>query len=172
MWSMLVRPWKCVLVRRRESAIHAMRIIFKADKTDAALLVDGSNASNSLNRGAALKNIRVLCQLIATHVINICRAPARLFGVGGGELQSADETTQGDPLTMLMYAISLQPLISLIHNCSSAKQCWTIGWEKWRASHFYVGCFINVSLTIYSVLFQPQKQSPLTQQLNCLFNTT
>ena len=121
---MLVRPCKCVLVRRRESAIHAGRIIFKADETDAALLVDGSNASNSLNRGAALNNIRVLCQLIATHVINICRAPARLFGVGGGELQSADGTTQGDPLTMLMYTISLQPLISLIHNCSSAKQCW------------------------------------------------
>jgi len=25
---------------------------------------------------------------------------------------------------MLIYAFSLQPLISLIHNCSTAKQCW------------------------------------------------
>ena len=48
----------------------------------------------------------------------------RLFGVGGGELQSAEGTTQGDPLAMLIYAFSLQPLISLIHNCSTAKQCW------------------------------------------------
>ena len=108
----------------REAAIHAMHNIFGADETDAALLVDASNASNSLNRGAALNNIRVLCPLIASHVINIYRTPARLFGVGGGELQSADGTTQGDPLTMLMYAISSQPLISLLHNCSTAKQCW------------------------------------------------
>ena len=51
----------------------------------------------------------------------------RLFGVGGGELQSADGTTQGDPLTMLMYAIRLQLLISLLHNCSAGKQWWFAG---------------------------------------------
>ena len=109
----------------REAAIQAMCNNFGADETDTALLVDASNASNSLNRGAALNNIRVLCPLIATYVINICRASARLFEVGGGELQSAKGTTQGHPLAMLMYAISLQPLISLIHNnYSTAKQCW------------------------------------------------
>ena len=108
----------------REAAIHAMRNIFEADENDTALLVDASNVSNSLSRGAALNNIKVLCALIATHVINVYRTPARPFGVGGGELQSADGTTQGDPLTTLMYAISLQPLIPLLHNCSNAKQCW------------------------------------------------
>ena len=109
----------------REAAIQAMCNNFGADETNAALLVDASNASNSLNRGAALNNIRVLCPLIATYVINICRASARLFEVGGGELQSAKGTTQGHPLAMLMSAISLQPLISLIHNnYSTAKQCW------------------------------------------------
>ena len=46
-----------------EAAIHAMRNIFEADETDAALLVDVSNAFNSLNRAAALNNIRVLCPL-------------------------------------------------------------------------------------------------------------
>ena len=34
----------------REAAIHAMRNIFGADETDAALLVDASNASNSLKK--------------------------------------------------------------------------------------------------------------------------
>ena len=34
------------------------------------------------------------------------------------------ELPKGDPLAMLMYAISLQPLISLLHNRSPAKQCW------------------------------------------------
>ena len=67
---------------------------------------------------AALNNIRVLCPLIATYVTT------RLFVVGGNGLKSAEGTTQGDPLAMSMYAISLQPLISLLHNRSTAKQCW------------------------------------------------
>ena len=107
-----------------EVAIHAMRHIFEADETDAALLVDASNAFNSLNRAAALNNIRVLCPLIATYVTNTYRAPARLFVVGGSELKSAEGTTQGDPLAMSMYAISFQPLTSLLHNRRTAKQCW------------------------------------------------
>jgi len=81
----------------------------------AALLVDASNAFNLLNRAAALNNIRVLCSLIATYVTNTYRVPARLFVVGGSELKSAEGTTQGDPLAMSMHAISLQPLISLLH---------------------------------------------------------
>ena len=47
--------------------------------------------------------------------------------VGGSELKPAEGTTQGDPLAMSMYAISLQPLISLLHNRSTAKQCWFVG---------------------------------------------
>ena len=93
-------------------------------KLDAALLVNASKAFNSLNRAAALNNVRVLCPLIATYVTNTYRIPARLFVVGGNEIKSAEGTTQGDPLAMSMYAISLQPLISLFHNRSTAKQCW------------------------------------------------
>ena len=104
--------------------VQRTNIIFEADETDATLLVDASNAFNSLNRAAALNNIRVLCPLIATYVTNTYRVPARLFVVGGSELKSAEGTTQGDPLAMSMYAISLQPLISLLHNRSTAKQCW------------------------------------------------
>ena len=42
-----------------EAAIHATCNIFEANEMDAALLVDASNAFNSLNRAAALNNIRV-----------------------------------------------------------------------------------------------------------------
>ena len=107
-----------------EAAIHAMHNIFESDETDAALLIDASNAFNSLNRAAALHNVRVLCPIIATYAINTYRAPARLFVIGGKELLSSEGTTQGDPLAMSLYAISLQPLITLLGIRSSAKQCW------------------------------------------------
>ncbi|PFX16406.1 hypothetical protein AWC38_SpisGene19321 [Stylophora pistillata] len=107
-----------------EAEIHTMRNIFEGDETDSALLVDVFNAFNSLNRAAALNNIRVLCPLIAIYVINTYRVPACLFVFGGSELKFAEGTTQGDPFVMSMYAISLQPLMSLLQNRSTAKQCW------------------------------------------------
>ena len=63
-----------------EAAIHAMRNIFEGDETDAALLVDASNAFNSLNRAAALNNIRVLCPRIAIYVTNTYSVPAPFCG--------------------------------------------------------------------------------------------
>ena len=44
-----------------ESAIHAARKKFNSPETEAVLLVDASNAFNSLNRKAALHNIRSVC---------------------------------------------------------------------------------------------------------------
>ena len=57
--------------------------IFEADNTDAVLLIDASNAFNSLNRAAALYNVRILCPTIATYAINTYREPARLIIIGG-----------------------------------------------------------------------------------------
>ena len=107
-----------------EAAIHAMRSIFDADETDAVLLIDASNAVNALNRAAALHHIRVLCPTLATCVINTYRQPARLFITGGEELISAEGTKQGELLSMSLYAISLQPLITRLHVSSATKQCW------------------------------------------------
>ena len=86
-------------------------------------LIDASNAFNSLNRVAALHNIRVLCPTLASYVINTYRQPVRLF-ITGGELISTEGTTQGDPLSMRLYAISIQPLITRLHVSSAAKRCW------------------------------------------------
>ena len=107
-----------------EAAVHAMRSIFDADDTDVVLLIDASNAFNSLNRAAALHNISVLCPSIATYVINTCPRHARLFVMGGKELLSVEGTTQGDPVAMSLYAVSLQPVIAHLQTSSSAKQCW------------------------------------------------
>ena len=38
-----------------------MNALFQADDIDAVLLTDTSNAFNTLNRTAAMHNIRVLC---------------------------------------------------------------------------------------------------------------
>ena len=43
-----------------EAGIHAVHNLFEADDTDAVLLVDATNAFNSLNRATALHNIRIL----------------------------------------------------------------------------------------------------------------
>ena len=44
--------------------------------------------------------------------------------MGGKELLSAEGTTQGDPLAMSLYAVSLQHLIAQLRIGSSSKQCW------------------------------------------------
>ena len=54
------------------------------------LPVDASNAFISLNRAAALHNIRVVCPVVATFAINTYRASARLFVTRGKELVSAE----------------------------------------------------------------------------------
>ena len=102
--------------------------IFESDETDAALLIDASNAFNSRNRAAALHNVRALCPIIATYAINTYRAPARLIVIGGEELLSSEGTTQGDPTTMSLYAISLQPLITgpALGYYPNAKKCWLV----------------------------------------------
>jgi len=103
----------CVGQRRGcEATIHAMRDIFLDGYTEGILLVDVSNAFNSLNRHAALLNMFHLCPPLATTLTNTYRSAAALF-IDGNMLWSSEgmRTTQGDPLVMPMYAISLVPLI-------------------------------------------------------------
>ena len=59
--------------RGGEAVIHALHRIFEADDTDAVLLIDASNAFNSLERAAALHNTRILCPSISNYAINIYR---------------------------------------------------------------------------------------------------
>ena len=93
-------------------------------ETDAVLLIDATNAFNTLNRAVALHNISILCPTIATFVINTYRRPIRLFVRGGQELKSSEGTTQGDPLSMSMYGTCLIPLMLTLQNTSNTKQCW------------------------------------------------
>ena len=93
-----------------EAVVHAIRSTFDSDSTEAVLLVEASNAFNSLNRQVALRNIRHLCPSMATVLLNTYRAPTELF-VNGSSILSQEGTTQGDPLAMAMYALATIPLI-------------------------------------------------------------
>ena len=105
-----------------EAAVHAVRECFEEDDVEAALLVDASNAFNSLNRDAALHNIRFLCPFIATILINTYRAPTDLYFIDGEVIMSQEGTTQGDPLAMPMYAVATLPLIRKLPR--SVRQTW------------------------------------------------
>ena len=99
-----------------EAAVHAMREIFTFNDTEAILLVDASNVFNAINRQAALHNIQVICPAISTILSNTYQAPIKLFIVGGGEIDSSEGTTQGDPLAMAMYALAIRPLIDKLRD--------------------------------------------------------
>ena len=105
-----------------EAAIHAMHSLFAEENTEAVLLVDASNAFNSLNHQVALRNISILCPSLAGILINTYRAKVPLF-IDGKHLFSSEGTTQGNPLAMAMYAISVVPLIDAIRDCE-IRQAW------------------------------------------------
>ena len=105
-----------------EAAIHTMRSSFDDELTQGLLLVDASNAFNSLNRCVALQNINNICPVLATFSINCYHAPTDLF-VGGRIIKSQEGTTQGDPLAMPLYGLSTVPLIMSLSSLQ-AKQVW------------------------------------------------
>ena len=66
-----------------EAAVHAVREIFQEEDCDAVILVDASNAFNSINRKAMLHNIGILCPVMKTFAENCYSTSARLFITGG-----------------------------------------------------------------------------------------
>ena len=105
-----------------EAAIHSMRSIFANPDTDSVLLVDATNAFNSLNRQVALTNISILCSAIHLILVNAYQRPSCLF-VGGETLLSQDGTTQGDQLAMAMYALATVPFIDKVKT-NGFRQVW------------------------------------------------
>ncbi|XP_066922310.1 uncharacterized protein [Clytia hemisphaerica] len=67
-----------------------MNSIFEEENTDAILLVDASNAFNSINRKAFLHNIQSLCPALSTYVRNCYSRKSRLFVDGGMEIKSEE----------------------------------------------------------------------------------
>ena len=96
-----------------EAGVHAMHTIFQDDNTHGIIQVDANNAFNTINRRVFMHNIQIICPEIANFVINCYQKPARLFVVGGIEIQSLEGTTQGDPSAMPVYAEGILPLMQV-----------------------------------------------------------
>ena len=131
-----------------EAAVHAVRTLFHREETEALLLVDASNAFNSLNRQTALHNIQRLCPSLATALINTYRAPSELY-VDGGVLLSREGTTQGDPLAMPMYALATIIQVWYADDASGAGKITRLRewWEQLNALGPEFGYFTNASKT-------------------------
>ena len=84
---------------------------YQDETTEAVILVDASNAFNSINRNVFLHNISIICPSISIYVHNCYSVHSRLFIIGGGELKSTEGTIQGNPIAMAVYAIAIIPLI-------------------------------------------------------------
>ena len=108
-----------------EAAIRSMRLIFEDPSTEAIILVDASNAFNSLNRKVVLHNIQITCHSFSYFLINTYRNPPRMIILGGAETQSTEGTTQGDNLAMSFYAIGTVQIQHLLRlSASDVKQVW------------------------------------------------
>ena len=104
-----------------EAAVHAMEQGFADEDTEAMILVDASNAFNRLNRQVTLLNCEKVCPALSHILINTYRNNSQQF-VDGQCILSNEGTTQGDPLSMAMYAIGTQPLIRRLDGI--AQQLW------------------------------------------------
>ena len=109
-----------------EAAVHATRRIYAEPETEAIILVDAENAFNSLNRNAALSNIKIVCPALATYIINSYREPANLYVANSNKIILSQEgVTQGDNAAMGFYSCSTIPLIrTSATNIAEVKQVW------------------------------------------------
>ena len=112
-----------------EGAIHAITDLFEEHRDWPSgwgvLLVDASNAFNSLNRAALFWNVRILWPRCSRFFFNTYRGWAPLIVRDTDEfLFSREGVTQGDPLSMFLYAVGTLPLIQSLKNPSSWTQVW------------------------------------------------
>ena len=98
-----------------EAAIHALHEVYNKNESEALLLVDATNAFNSLNRQVALRNVKILCPNIAQYIKNTgtYKQPSRLYIAGGNRkfILSEEGTTPEDNCAMAFYAISTVPIL-------------------------------------------------------------
>ena len=107
-----------------ESAIHTANDLFQ-DNDVGMLVIDASNAFNSINRLSLLWNVRVLWPRASRFIFNTYRGWSPLIMKGcSTEILSMEGVTQGDPLSMFVYAIATIPLIHKLNHITGVTQLW------------------------------------------------
>ena len=77
-------------------------------------MIDAENTFGSINRKVMLHNLKFICPIIATYIINCYATSSVLFTVGLGEVLSSEGTAQGDPTAMEVYALGILPSIKFL----------------------------------------------------------
>ena len=102
-----------------------MRGILEKHDVEGVLLVDATNAFNSLNRKVTPHNIKYVCPSLENVLTNCYQSQIHLFRPSNGEFTSQEGTTQGDPLGMAMFTLAMVPLINKpAEVCKSVYQIW------------------------------------------------
>ena len=110
-----------------KGAIHAFSSMFDELSNDGwgLLLMDASNAFNSVNRAAAIWNSRILWSRSSRYIFNAYQGYAMLFIAGSkAYILIREGVTQGDPMAMLVYGIAILPLTKKLKNLEKWKQNW------------------------------------------------
>uniref|UniRef100_A0A0G4I3E4 Reverse transcriptase domain-containing protein n=1 Tax=Chromera velia CCMP2878 TaxID=1169474 RepID=A0A0G4I3E4_9ALVE len=114
-----------------EGGIHAVRELWETliqeagdnpEKAFETLLIDTENAFHAVNRTAGLWNARILWPRASTFLFNCYRGDAELFlrGTHGTTtISSREGWTQGDPMSMAGYAITIFPLVQALRGSGS-----------------------------------------------------
>jgi hypothetical protein len=108
-----------------EAAIHSMATAFQDSKAQAILLVDATNAFNSMNRARALQTVKSLCPTFHQYLNNTYQTPTHQYISGskaGHFVWSEEGATQGDNCAMAYYALATRPIIEKLNNVSDAIQ--------------------------------------------------
>ena len=110
-----------------EGSVHAVRELFDehCNLGWGLLLVDATNAFNSVNRVVALWNARVLWPRCSRYLFNTYQSYASLLLQDSSKsLLSKEGVTQGDPLSMMLYAVAVLPLIHSLRTPGKWTQNW------------------------------------------------
>ena len=72
------------------------------------------NAFSSINCKVMFHNLKFICPIIFTYIINCYGTSSSFFIVGWGDILSTEGTTQGDSEVMRTYALGILQIIKFL----------------------------------------------------------
>ena len=95
-----------------EAAARVIQRLWEEDDTECVVLIDATNAFNSVSRAQALRATWGRCPALGRALQNLYGCTSALLLEDGSALESQEGTTQGCPLGMAMFAVASMPLIA------------------------------------------------------------